>query len=59
MAAITNLWLIFFFSLFVAWVSEKRSVYQYNEIGEKVYVCKDDAFGILKNAILVVKNNGC
>lgn len=44
MAAITNLWLIFFFSLFIAWISEKRSVYQYNEIGEKVYIRKDILF---------------
>lgn len=44
MAAITKLWPIFFFSLIIAWISEKRSVYQYNEIGEKVYIHKDRLF---------------
>lgn len=44
MAGTSVLWPIFFSSLIIAWLYEKLSVYEYNEIGEKVYIRKDKFF---------------
>ena len=44
MASSSTLWPIFCFSLLIAWISERRSIYKYGEIGERDSVRKDKIF---------------
>lgn len=44
MTSTTALWLLFLFSLIMAWLSERRSTYQVGQYGERVCVQKDMVF---------------
>ena len=44
MTSTTAMWLLFLFSLIMAWLSERRSTYQVGQYGEKVCVQKDMVF---------------
>ena len=47
MASASTLWPIFFFSLLVAWISDRHSICEYGELGEKIYIKKDKIFFII------------
>ena len=40
----TKLWPIFIFSILMAFLAEKNSIYRYSTTGEKQYICKDKLF---------------
>lgn len=44
MTSTTAMWLLFLFSLIMAWLSERRSTYQVGQYGERVCVQKDMVF---------------
>lgn len=47
MAGSSILWTIFFFSMLLAWLSDKNSVYEYGNLGEKIYIRKDQMFFVM------------